>query len=151
MELSSTVLTKKTIMKTLAKMMCIFLFIGFVAKSHAQKKEETVYAFCYSYKTGDKLFYVSNIVNGVINSDIYYDVNRDDLQLQWTAKLKTVVNDYYNWANAYGGFHGSTRTDGYDKIDEERTEIIGKFKQEGYTIRYVNTFSFRKSRKEEDH
>jgi hypothetical protein len=151
MELSIAVLTKRLIMKTIAKVACIFLFIGFVANSHAQKKEEVVYAFCYSYKAGDKLLYVSNIINGIINSDVYYDVNRDDFQAQWTAKLKTVVNDYYNWSHACRGFHGSTRTDGYDKIDEERTEIIGKFKQEGYTIRYVNTFSYQKSKIEDGH
>jgi len=29
-------------MKTIAKVACIFLFIGFVANSHAQKKEEVV-------------------------------------------------------------------------------------------------------------
>lgn len=129
------------------KLIAIIVLVLSIGIANAQTKEETVYGFCYAYHAENKILYVSDIVSGVINSDTYSDVSRDDLSVQWSEKLRTIVNSSYNLAKVEQGFYGSQSTDSYEKIDEERTKVIGNHKQNGYTINYVHNFSYRKSKR----
>lgn len=102
-------------------------------------QEKMVYGFGYAYNYSTKTFYVSNIVSGVKNSNVYYDANDNDLKTQWSKKLETEDGKYYTYTIDKFGFSDE------DWINEKRTEIIGKFKGEGFSIVYL-TFSFRKSK-----
>ena len=88
-----------------------------------------------------KILYVTNIVEGVENSDLYYDSDVIDLSNQWNDKIKTFLDDYYNYQQGQIGFSDE------DYIHEDRTKWIGKFKQEGFEIKYVD-FYYRKSKKD---
>lgn len=131
-------------MKTITKLLCLLAFIAITTKSYAQK-ETTIYGFGYAYTHGTKTLYVTNIVSGVIYSSQYYDASTTDLKLQWTEKFKTVVSNYYDYTRVTAGFFGTTDQD-YNNVDKERTQIIGKYKQQGFTIHYVNTFNYTKEK-----
>lgn len=130
-------------MKTITKLLCLLAFIAITTKGYAQ--QETTYGFGYAYTHGTKTLYITNIVSGVVHSSQYYDASTVDLKLQWTEKFKTVVNNYYNYTIATAGFFGVADKD-YDSVDKERTQVIAKYKQEGFTIHYVNTFNYTKEK-----
>lgn len=63
-------------MKTIAKVMCIFMFIGFVAKGHAQTKKETVTHYYYTlvYLEGKNVGITPVLSGTVENTPIYRPV-----------------------------------------------------------------------------
>ncbi|SMC32936.1 hypothetical protein [Moheibacter sediminis] len=125
-------------MKTLS---IITLLLFFSLTVNAQNKQtKTVYAFCYAYNYDTKILYVSDIVNGIVGSDTYFDASNTSLDLQWNAKFKTVVEKYFNYNRNVTGF--PPFSDDYETVDGERTRIIGKYKQEGFAIHHINSFSY---------
>jgi len=128
-------------MKTKIKFLLLFITLSFVSNIQAQKKGETVYGYAFTYNYEKKILYVTNIVEGVENSDLYYDSDVIDLSNQWNDKIKTFLDDYYNYQQGQIGFSDE------DYIHEDRTKWIGKFKQEGFEIKYVD-FYYRKSKKD---
>ena len=128
-------------MKNIWKLTVVILFctLGFTS---AQAQEKTVYGFGFAYSYDTKVLYVSNIVSGVKNSETYHDASDAALHSQWMAKLKTEDSKYFNYNIERVGF-----MENKNKLDEDRTDWIGKFKQEGFTIQYL-TFSFKKDKKD---
>ncbi|WP_294184304.1 hypothetical protein [uncultured Sphingobacterium sp.] len=59
-------------MKSIAKVMCIFMFIGFVAKGHAQTKKETVTHHYYTlvYLEGKDVG-ISPVLSGTVEKYTY--------------------------------------------------------------------------------
>ena len=129
---------KTKIKKTIALLVLCFTAMAF---NQVKAQEKTVYGFGYAYNYSTKTFYVSNIVTGVKNSNTYYDAKDNDLITQWTKKLRTEDSKYFNYTITGSGFFDE------DYIDEKRTELIGKYKGEGFSIVYI-TFTFRKSKME---
>ena len=119
-------------------MVILFCTLGL---SNAQAQEKTVYGYGFAYSYDTKVLYVSNIVSGVKNSETYHDASDAALYSQWMAKLKTEDSKYFNYKIERVGF-----MENKNKLDEDRTDWIGKFKQEGFTIHYLN-FSYRKDPK----
>ena len=128
-------------MKTKIKFLLLFMTLSFVNNIQAQKKGETVYGYAFAYNYDKKIMYVTNIVEGVENSDFYFDSTDLSLKNQWHDKILTFLDDYYTFQIGQSGFSDE------DYIEEDRTKWIGKFKQEGFEIKYVD-FYFRKSKKD---
>lgn len=127
---------KTTLKKSIASLLLCLMIVSF---NQVNAQEKTVYGFGYAYNYSTKTFYVSNIVNGVKNSKTYYDANDNDLRTQWSKKLEAEDSKYYMFTIDKLGFSDE------DWIDEKRTEMIGKFKREGFSIVYL-TFTYKKSK-----
>lgn len=128
-------------MKTKIKFLLLFITLSFVSNIQAQKKGEIVYGYAFAYNYDKKIMYVTNMVEGVENSDFYFDSTDLSLKNQWQDKISTFLDDYYTFQIGQSGFSDE------DYIQEDRTKWIGKFKQEGFEIKYVD-FYFRKSKKD---
>lgn len=128
---------------------CLLTFAG-TQTAQAQKSGDKVYGFGFAYSTDYKvkIFYVSNIVEGVQDSDIYLDATATDMGNQWHSYFKASADNYSAYHIDRTGFVGKS-VSSYNKIDERRTEMIGEYRQKGYDIRYLNHFNFHKSKYKE--
>ena len=126
----------------------ILLLLAMIAtnNSYGQTKEETVYGFGYAYNYNTMELYVTNIVSGVQNSDIYFDATDTGLSFQWRDKLKTVVSEYFKYTEVAVGFR-SASLHYYDAVHERRVKVIGEFKQEGFSIYEISDFYFSKKKR----
>ncbi|QES89510.1 hypothetical protein [Rhizosphaericola mali] len=136
----------KTILR-LSLLLLILSTFSFLTKASAQSQETNVYGFGYSYNYNTKTLYVSNIVSGVINSEVYVDAMTINLKNQWNDKMKVITKDYYTYNSTANGF--ASDRDVYDKIYKERTKLIGKYKAEDFSIINVTDFYFAKEKKNE--
>lgn len=125
-------------------MVSLLTFAG-IQSAHAQKTEDKVYGFGYAYSKSykEQVLYVSNIVEGMQNSAIYLPATGVDLGNQWHDYFKASVDNYTSYHISKTGFIGKS-VSSYNQIDEERTKMIGEYRQKGYEIRYLNNFRFRK-------
>jgi len=132
-------------MKT--KMVFIALAMVILGATFSANAQETKkkYAFAYatwSYDYSQKLLYITPVVTGKCIYKSYYSSYEcpqvASLSLQWHAKFKTIVEKSFQFKE-----ETTLWGDDYDKTDEYRTEFIGRYKQSGYTIRYVDDFWYR--------
>ena len=107
------------------------------------QKEKKVYNFAYAYSYEKKIIYVSCIVSGVKESKTYFDANETGLNNQWYDKLKTFLDKTYDYTREVWVFGD------YDNVDERRTKTIGHYKEEGFSIRYVDDFYYRQPKREQ--
>lgn len=106
------------------------------------QKEKRVYNFAYAYSYEKKMIYVSCMTRGVMESKTYFDASETEFKTQWREKLRTFLDNSYDYTIEVWLFRD------YDMVDERRTEIIGKYRQEGFSIRYVDDFYYRQSKRE---
>ncbi len=133
-------------MKTIRILLFSVFFSSLGLSAYAQ--DVTKYNFCYAYSFETKMFWVSNIVSGVEHdrsdrNKIYMPPTSIGLKLQWRAKLETILekSDYLKMTIVEPNVWWD-----YDRIDERRTEVIGKYKQWGFQIYYVKDMRYRQDK-----
>lgn len=133
--------------KTITLLAACLLTIAGTQCANAQKAGEKVYGFGYAYSTNYKvkIFYVSNIVEGIQDSDTYLPATGVDLQNQWHDYFRANVDHYSSYHIDWSGFIGKS-VSSYNQIDEKRNEMIGEYRQNGYEIRKLNGFHYNKSK-----
>ncbi|MFA7686615.1 MAG: hypothetical protein WCY25_01990 [Moheibacter sp.] len=124
--------------------LCLFIFAG-TQSAQAQEYGDKVYGFGYAYSVENKVLYISNIVEGVQDSDIYLPASGTDLGNQWHDYFKAQVDNYSRYHIDRTGFIGK-KVSSYNKIDEKRTQMIGEYRQNGYDIHFLDYFRFRKTK-----
>lgn len=129
------------IMKTKILVIALAIVCSSLGFASAQK-EKKIYGFAYAYRYNQKVLYMSPLLNGVEKSTMYFDAMENALYVQWDKKLKTLLDDSYNYTKCtYAWFYD------YDKTNDYRTEIIGNYKQKGFSIHYVDDFYFKKEKR----
>jgi hypothetical protein len=131
-------------MKTRILFIALAIFIGIADITNAQKKDVQVYGFVYSYYKAYeyKDIYFSCIVSGVKNSSEFIDPVPNALGNQWSAKVKSLFEDYYKLNSMeYAWFES------YDDVDSYRTKLMGEYRQKGFSIHVVDDFYFKKTKK----
>jgi hypothetical protein len=133
-------------MKTTRLLSFVMLLSIVGLKANAQDVKK--YNYCYAYSYDTKMLWVSNIVSAIEHhrsepNKIYMPPNSTALYNQWNDKLKTILqqSDYLKMTVV----KPSVWFD-YDRIDEERTKTIGKFKQEGFQIYFVKDMRYRQDK-----
>ena len=126
----------------------LFIAMAIVCSSlgiASAQKEKKVYGFAYSKysKTYEhKILYISDVVSGKCKylsyASSYECPQTTELSIQWNAKFKTIVEETFRYDNDKWAWH-----DSYNDVDKYRTEFIGRYKQSGWDIRYVESFNFR--------
>lgn len=127
-------------------MTCLLMVVG-TNIANAQKNGDKVYGFGYAFSTdyNVKALYVSNIVEGIQNSDIYMDATGTDLGNQWHDYFKANVDKSYSYHKESVGFIGES-VSSYSQIDQKRNELMGSYRQDGYEIRMLHNFHYHKSK-----
>jgi len=133
--------------KAITLLSICLLFMAGTQNAKAQKTEDKVYGFGYAYSTNYKVkvLYVSNIVEGIQNSDTYLDATGTALHNQWHDYFKANVDNYNTYHIDRTGFIGKS-VSSYSQIDKRRNEMMGEYRQNGYEIRQLNYFHFNKSK-----
>ena len=104
--------------------------------------EKRVYNFAYAYSYEKKMIYVSCMTRGVMDSKTYFDASDTEVKTQWREKLRTFLENSYDYTIEVWLFRD------YDMVDDRRTKIIGDFKEKGFSVRYVDDFYYRQSKRE---
>ncbi len=133
----------KTNFRTLITAMVLVLGTAFQTVN-AQKTEDKVFGYGFAYNVSSKVLYISNIVEGVQNSETYLDATATNMGNQWHDYFKANVDNYTTYNIDESGFIGKN-VSSYDKMDEQRTKMMGEYRQNGYEIRKLNYFRYRKT------
>ena len=88
------------------------------------------------------MIYVSCMTRGVMDSKTYFDASDTEVKTQWREKLRTFLENSYDYTIEVWLFRD------YDMVDDRRTKIIGDFKEKGFSVRYVDDFYYRQSKRE---
>lgn len=116
----------------------LLLFMATALFSNAMAQEKT-YGFGYAYSHSSKELYITTLVNGLRDSDQYQNASDNSLKVQWHDYFQTIVSKSYNYTVETEGF---ITADNYEQAHKYRIEIIGKFKQKGFSIHDVTGFSY---------
>jgi len=129
-------------MKTIAKMMCIFMFIGFVAKSHAQKKEETVTHYYYTlvYLEGKNVG-ITPVLSSTVEKYTYLSTCMRGLEMYLMDYVPAETNHKIDHSLSKPLLSGSGAT--YSDADKRRLQDIKQFKEKGYNIIHLNRIGYR--------
>jgi hypothetical protein len=142
---------KKQTIKNLKFMKTKILFIAVAILCSSlgiasAEKEKKVYSYGWAYSHKHKIIYVSCMVSGIENSPTLVSPLYNVLQYQWMKRVNPIIED--------NGYYVSDFTQDvfrfldYDYIDDNRTEWIRKFRNDGFSVRYIDDFYYRQKEKE---
>ena len=116
----------------------ILVLIAMIAigmSANAQTKTSH-YTFSYSENSDDRIVYVSDIIEGQV--DTQYTLKAVEVTIQWETFFKAEIGDKQYKFDKKSWLWEKNKKDAVKR----RLEMIGDWKESGYTVKYLHGFTY---------